>query len=321
MAPQRSTEIRVGLFLVICLVILAGLIMRFGKYAGVAEPKYDIVVVFPNVAGIVKEASVMYAGLPVGIVKDINLSEENGLNVRLTLSIYQQYTIRKDARFVIEQSGLLGDRYVDIVPQSVTAPPIQAGDVLQGTTSVDLSEAIRNAVDVLHQAAGTIARVDSALKRVDEIVLNTQSLMHVSQTFANFDAASSNAVALTLSLRGVVDSSQQDLTNAFAKLSLASDNMSSASKRVEQVVADNQDDVRAAVKNLADSTQRLDTILTRLQQGQGTVGKLLVDPTLHNDLVHLIENWRRYGLLYKEGRTLHDDNSQSAGNPQTNFKP
>jgi phospholipid/cholesterol/gamma-HCH transport system substrate-binding protein len=302
-------------------VILAGLIMRFGKYAGVAESKYDIVVIFPNVAGIVKEASVMYAGLPVGIVKDINLSEDNGLNVRLTLSIYRQYTIRKDAKFVIEQSGLLGDRYIDIVPQSITAPPIQPGDVLQGTTSVDLSEAIRNVVDVLHQAAGTIARVDSALKRVDEMVLNTQSLMHVSQTFANVDAASSNAVALTVSLRSVVDAGQQDLTNAFAKLSLASDNMSSASKRVEQVVADNQDDVRAAVKNLADSTQRLDTILTRLQQGQGTVGKLLVDPTLHNDLVHLIENWRRYGLLYKEGRQLHDTGTQSGGTPQTNFKP
>ncbi len=321
MAPQRSTEIRVGLFLVICLVVLGGLIMRFSKTAIIAQPKYDIIVVFPNVGGIVKEASVMYAGIPVGIVKDISLSEDTRLNVRLTLAIYQQYTIRKDARFIIEQSGLLGDRYVDIIPQSTTAPAIQAGDVLQGTTSVDLSEAIRGAVDVLHQAAGTIARVDSALKRVDEMVLSTQSLLHVSQTFANVDAASSNAVALTLSLRSVVDSGQQDLTNAFAKLSLASDNMSSASKRVEQVVADNQDDIRTAVKNLADSTQRLDAMLTRLEQGQGTVGKLLVDPTLHNDLVHLIENWRRYGLLYKEGRTLHDTGTQSGGSPKTNFKP
>lgn len=319
-AQQRSIDIRVGIFVLISLLVGGGLIIRFGKYTRLAERTYEITVAFPNVGGIVKDASVMYAGIPIGKVDRIGLSEGGQLSVKLTLAIFEEYKIRSDARFVINQSGLLGDRYVDIIPQSTTAAFIKPGQEVEGATSVDLSEAIRSAVDVLHQAAGAITRVDAALKRVDEMVLSTQSLLHVTQTMANIDEATSNAVGVTLALRGVVEESRADLTNAFGKLSLASDNMSEASKRVEQVVSDNQDDIRAAIKDLSESTKRVDTMLANLQKGQGTVGKLLVDPSLHDELLRLIQNWRRYGLLYKEGKPRADQ--KSAGKPpSTNFKP
>ena len=319
-AQQRSTDIRVGIFVLISLVVAGGLIIRYGKYTRLAEPTYEITVAFPNVGGIVKDASVMYAGIPIGKVQRIGLSEDKQLSVKLTLSIYETYKIRSDAKFVINQSGLLGDRYVDIIPQSTTAAYINPGQEVEGATSVDLSEAIRSAVDVLHQVAGAITRVDDAIKRVDEMVLSTQSLLHVSQTMANIDAASSNAVGVTLALRGVVEESRADLTNAFGKLSLASDNMSDASKRVQQVVADNQDDIRAAIKDLSESAKRVDAILANVQKGQGTVGKLLIDPALHDEFLHLIQNWRRYGLLYKEGKPRAEEKSPVKP-PASNFKP
>jgi phospholipid/cholesterol/gamma-HCH transport system substrate-binding protein len=319
-APQRSIEIRVGIFVLVSLLVAGGLIIRYGKYTRLAERTYEIVVSFPNVGGIVKDASVMYAGIPIGKVDRIGLSEGGQLSVKLTLAIFEEYKIRSDARFVINQSGLLGDRYVDIIPQSTTAAFITPGQEVEGATSVDLSEAIRSAVDVLHQAAGALTRVDEAIKRVDEMVLSTQNLLHVSQTMANIDEATSNAVGVTLALRVVVEESRADLTNAFGKLSLASDNMSDASKRVEQVVTDNQEDIRAAIKDLSESAKRVDAMLANLQKGQGTVGKLLVDPSLHDELLHLVQNWRRYGLLYKEGKPKADEKSTSKP-PNTNFKP
>ncbi len=319
-APQRSIEIRVGIFVLVSLLVAGGLIIRYGKYTRLAERTYEIVVSFPNVGGIVKDASVMYAGIPIGKVDRIGLSEGGQLSVKLTLAIFEEYKIRSDAKFVINQSGLLGDRYVDIIPQSTTAAFITPGQEVEGATSVDLSEAIRSAVDVLHQAAGALTRVDEAIKRVDEMVLSTQNLLHVSQTMANLDEATSNAVGVTLALRVVVEESRADLTNAFGKLSLASDNMSDASKRVEQVVTDNQEDIRAAIKDLSESAKRVDAMLANLQNGQGTVGKLLVDPSLHDELLHLVQNWRRYGLLYKEGKPKAEEKSTSKP-PGTNFKP
>ena len=256
----------------------------------------------------------LYAGIPIGKVRDIRLDESGLLRVKVKLAIREGVAIRKDAKFVINQSGLLGDRYVDVIPQGTTKDVLQSGAEVEGTVSVDLSEAVRSVVDVLHQAAGTIERIDKAIKRVDESVLSTQSLAHVTATLANVDTTTSNAVALTLSLREVVEDNRDHVGAALAKLSeasenfteasanvtAASENISAASERVNDLLKNNQDDIRATIQNLSDSSKKIDAILTRLDNGEGTAGKLLTDPTLHDELLKLVQNLRRYGLLYKE---------------------
>ncbi len=307
MAQQRSVEIKVGLFVLVCLAVGAVLIIKFGKFERLSAETYDIIVVFPNVGGIVRDANVMYAGIPVGKVRKIQLAEDGALKVHVTLAIYKGYTIRRDAKFVINQSGLLGDRYVDVIPQSATAQPLRPGDVVEGTSSVDLTEAIRSVVDVLHQAAGTIARIDEAvrrtdqaIKRIDEIVLSTQNLTHVSATLAHIDQTASNAVTLTASLEAVVEDSRQGVSNTLSQFSFAANDVRDAAGRVRSLVQNNEDELSATASNLAASAERLNTILQNVENGQGTVGRLLTDPTLHDELVKLVQNWRRYGILYKD---------------------
>jgi len=307
MPKRRSVEVKVGIFVVVCAVLIAGMIMKFGKsQKSNAANTYKIQVAFHNVGGIVPNAHVMLGGVYVGRVASIKLQEDS--RVRLTLAIYNDVVIRRDAKFVVNQAGLLGDRYVDVIPQSATAEQLQEGAQVDGSSSVDLTEAIRSVVEVLRQAAGTIQqidttvkRVDGAIKRVDESVLSTESLAHVSLALANVDLVTSNAVALTGSLRTVVDESRGGVSNTLGKLSLAADNINTVTKRVDDFVAHNESDVHMAAKNLAESAKKLNDLLDKLEKGEGTAGKLLVDPSLHDELLKLVQNWRRYGLLYKEG--------------------
>jgi phospholipid/cholesterol/gamma-HCH transport system substrate-binding protein len=318
-AQQRSTEIKVGIFVLICLLLAAVMVIRFGKYTRVAAKTYQIEVVFPNVGGIVRDANVMLGGIAVGKVRTIQLKEDKAVRASLTLAIYEGVTIRKDARFVINQAGLLGDRYVDVIPGGTTAEPIKTGDVVEGTTSVDLSEAIRSVVDVLKQAATTIERVDKAIQRIDEVALNTQSLMHVSSTLANVDAATSNVVQLTAGLRDVVEENRGRVDDTLAGFSEASERMSSAAqrtddvvKRVDELIAKNQADIHTAIKNLAGGTERLNNLLSKLERGEGTLGKLLTDPSLHDEVLELVQNWRRRGILYKEPSPREEKRGRSA---------
>jgi phospholipid/cholesterol/gamma-HCH transport system substrate-binding protein len=315
---QRSTEIKVGIFVAICLVLIAGMIIRFGKYTRFAEKTYEITVVFPNVGGLVRDASVLYGGIAVGKVRDIRLDQEGLLKVHVSLAIYEGVKIRKDAKFVINQAGLLGDRYVDVIPQSGTAEFLRPGDVVEGSASVDLSEAIRGVVDVLKQTAGTIERVDKAIARIDETVLNRDSLQHISTAMANIDSATRNTVALTASLTGIVEENRARVEETLRRFSDASENLSAATRQINSVVAESQHDIRAAARNLAQSTERLNTILARLERGEGALGKALVDPTLHDEIVQLVQNWRRYGLLYKEGARRAE---QKRGKPPVPARP
>jgi phospholipid/cholesterol/gamma-HCH transport system substrate-binding protein len=305
LAQQRSIEIRSGIFVVVCLALMAGLILYFSKSGALGSDRYAITVVFPNASGIIKDANVLYAGVPIGNVTRIAISEEGNLSVKLTLAIYKQYHIRQDAKFVINQSGLLGDRYVDIIPQSTTAPMVKPGDLIEGSPSLDLTEAIRGVVDVLHQAAGTMERVDGMLRRVDALVLSTQNLTHVSESLANIDATTSNTATLTANLAGIIQTNRGKLDEVFAELSRSASDFGAASKHAEQimnrlddVVATNAPDVHGAITNLAASAERLNHVLTRVENGEGTAGKLLVDSKLHDDLVQLIDKINRYGLFY-----------------------
>src|SRR5436190_2045952 len=100
---------------------------------------------------------------PDGSPRRWRVAQQRSIEVKV--GIYEGYVIRNDAKFVINQSGLLGDRYGDVIPQSVTAPPIKAGESVEGAISVDRTEAIRGMVDVLHQAADTIGRIDETVRR------------------------------------------------------------------------------------------------------------------------------------------------------------
>ncbi len=306
MATQRTIEIRVGIFVLICLAVGAGLIWKFGKLSPTGGNRYPLIVTFDNVGGLIVDANVMYAGVSVGKVRDIRLDETGKLCARVTLSIDEGVNIRRDAKFVINQSGLLGDRYVDVLPGSPTAEVLKSGDTVPGATSVDLTEAIRNVVDVLHQAGGTIERVngmlqriDGAIKRVDEMTLSTQNLQHVSSTLAQIDATTSNAVALTTDLRSLVNEGRGSVTNTLAAFAAAAENVRGTTRRVDEFVRDAQVDVKQVTKNLSVSTQRVNDILARLEKGEGTAGKLLTDTTLHDELVKVIHNLEQYGFFYK----------------------
>ena len=328
MAQQRSIEIRAGLFVAVCLVLMAGLILYFNKTMRLGGQGYEITVVFPNVSGIIKDANVLYAGVPIGSVKRIALAEDTNLSVKVTLAIRPQYHIRRDAQFIIDQSGLLGDRYVDIIPRSMTAPLVQPGEVLEGSANVDVNEAIRGVVDVLHQTAGAMARVDGMLRRVDMMVLSTQNLVRVSNSLANIDATTSNTVTLTANLTSIVETNRGKLDEAFSELSRSAKDFSAASRRAEEimsrlddVVATNAPDVREAITNLAVSAERLNKVLTRIEKGEGTVGKLVVDPTLHDDLVQLIEKINRYGLFYDTWIGPKPDKGRPNSSAQPTAKP
>src|SRR2546428_212522 len=106
MAQQRLTEVKVGAFVLICLIVVGGLILRFGKSTSLTRKTYTITVVFPNANGIVRDANVVYTGITVGKVRSISFDDAGALRVKLTLAIHEGVPIRRGSKFVINQSGL-----------------------------------------------------------------------------------------------------------------------------------------------------------------------------------------------------------------------
>src|SRR6516165_8609976 len=124
---KKRLEWKVGLFVFIGLAVLGALMLQFSKGTSIFRPTYNLYLVAKNVGGLKKSASVLMSGVPIGTVSNIRLNPQ-GTNVTITLRIFNEYVIHKDAEFRIEQSGFLGDQFVAVVPTANTAPLWQPED-------------------------------------------------------------------------------------------------------------------------------------------------------------------------------------------------
>ena len=108
-----NLEVTVGLFVVLGLCALAYLSVRLGQLQIGQGNTYDLLAVFPTVAGLRVGAAVEIAGVPVGRVQDIRLDD---YAAAVTLRIDKQVPLQDDAIASIRTRGLIGEKYVRVSP-------------------------------------------------------------------------------------------------------------------------------------------------------------------------------------------------------------
>ncbi len=124
---KSRLEIKVGLFVLIGLVLLAIVLIQFSKGTSLFHGTYELHLRAVNVGGIKERAGVLLAGVEVGNVAKVEL-DDDGKRVLILLKINNRYKIYHDARFVIEQAGFLGDQFVAVIPTTNSLPLLKDGD-------------------------------------------------------------------------------------------------------------------------------------------------------------------------------------------------
>ena len=292
---HKASEIWVGLFVLIGIVVICGMVLHFGKFRERFYKMYSFDVRFTNVGQIARGAPVICSGVIVGKVKDIILEREGA--VRLTLAAWEGIPLRRDAHFTIKQAGLLGDLQVVVSPVSDTAPPLKDGDVVEGINPTDISDTLEQAAQVVIKIKSAADNIESATRKLDKQVLNEQTLTDLAQAISNLNVVSVNADRLVGDTRNLVGKTSSGIDSTLANLTQFSTNLSQASARTLDIVKTNEEDVRVAVQNLKTSSEHLNTMLTQVQSGQGTIGKLITDESFHQELKRFITNLRRFGIF------------------------
>ena len=193
---KSRLETKVGLFVLIGLVLLAALVVQFNKGTSLFRGTYNLKLHATNIGGLKLKSDVLLAGVSVGSVHQIQL-EPSGTNVTIILQIYKEFPIYHDARFVIEQSGFLGDKYVSVVPTTNTPP------ILANNADVECQEPF-NLQEVARGAAGFVQRLDETAKKLDASVTDLRSQVLNAQTLANFGSAITNLRVFTEQALGTV---------------------------------------------------------------------------------------------------------------------
>ena len=286
---KSRLEIKVGLFVVLGLALLAVLVIQFSKGTSAFRGTYALKLNAVNVGGLKPRASVLLAGVQVGSVKEIQLVPD-GKSVTISLQIYKDFPIYHDARFVIEQAGFLGDQFVSVIPTANTLPVLTNNQEISCQEPFDLQEVARG-------AAGFIKRMDETAQKLDASVTDLRSQVLNAQTLSGFGAALTNMKAFTEQALGAVASINSLVATNGTQVTLAVSNLVSFSAELTQlagsaqeILATNGATIGRATKNIDELTVTMKQLTADLSAGRGLAGTLLQNQELATNVQSLAAN-------------------------------
>jgi len=171
MDDSKTFELKVGVFILIGVAILFIMVFSIGDI-NLSKTGYKIKVQFQFASGIGPSAPVRLAGVGIGQVQGIQIihdDKDNKTKAELTAWINDGIKIEEDAVVTINTLGLLGEKYLEILPGTPGKPTIGTNGVIVGKDPIPmekitenlatLSDSVKVIVDRLKNGEGTIGKL------------------------------------------------------------------------------------------------------------------------------------------------------------------
>ncbi|MFT4148832.1 MAG: MlaD family protein [Paracoccaceae bacterium] len=282
----KANYVLIGAFTLLGFLGILAFLMWFAKLSLNREFSYYDVH-FPEVSGLSISADVRFAGLSVGKVTDMQLSETGDGTVRVRLEVREDTPVRKDSTASLEAQGVTGVYAVAISAGTPTqpllrdsgedVPEIQAGkSMLQTLTDQgpQIIDKLATVADQLTQLLGdeNQQRVTNILNNVERSSANLdKALADVTKATDSIAAAAENIAAFGDKVGAIGDSAQTTLANADTALKKFTETATRADAALDSGKAA-LDEVQTYVANdLKGLTTRIDTAAATLD---GTLAKL-----------------------------------------------
>lgn len=240
-------EIKVGLFAIAALCLILWATIRVGDQSAISRGSYELIATFHNASGLYPKASIEVAGVNIGLVKRVGLTKE-GLAM-VTMGVQKEVLITADSKAFLRSRGFLGEAYIEIIPGNTKLPPLKNGATMANTESGgDISEMVNR----FNSISGDVKDITG---RVREWVGDDEQ-GHLRHSVENFDE-------FARVMRDLSVQNEKSLNSIIR-------NMADLTTELKELIRESRGDVNDSTANIASITQKID-------EGRGTVGRLVND--------------------------------------------
>jgi phospholipid/cholesterol/gamma-HCH transport system substrate-binding protein len=271
---KLTREIKTAI-LVISSILLFFWGYNFLKGKNLFDNSKKLYVVYNNVAGLENSAAITLNGLKIGKISSIKIQPDGKLLVEL--QIVNDFPIAKSSIAEIYDSGLVGGREVAIKPNFEDKNYTVSGDYLKGSSKLGLTDALaeqivplKDKVEVLLQNANVLfTNVNEILDEKGKANLKN-TLAELNQTMIQFSGASKSLNQILGANKSKLDATFTNLDKTVANFEVISDSLANAN-------------LGQTVRNLEKTLANVDKLMSDIEKGKGTMGKLMKDETMYNN--------------------------------------
>jgi phospholipid/cholesterol/gamma-HCH transport system substrate-binding protein len=223
----KAQKIRVGVFTAVCGTLIAVVLVTFGGLR-FWEKRDEYRIVFDDsVMGLESGSLVYLNGMKVGSVKRIEVAPEDLRKVAVTIEIKDGVPVKQDTKALLQYAGITGLRVIDLRGGTYASAVLPPGSTITtGKTTLDKLE---------ERAQSIVARTETIMQRVDDILANVQTISNPKQ----FEA----------------------MPEIMAQAKVTADNLATTSATLKTMANENRAAIRATVESVNQSAERATEIL------------------------------------------------------------
>jgi phospholipid/cholesterol/gamma-HCH transport system substrate-binding protein len=285
---MKRGQSRMGMlaFIATTVFVLVALI-ALARYPSLFRSGKDYRITFRSVPGLSLGDEVRYGGLLVGSITRLEVDPRDPTRIAVGVRIRQETPVHTDTRAEINQVGLLGAPYLNLVPGTGNAPDIPPGGTILSRDNLSFQDAMSRLAQFLDRADTLLLGVErlaegSPWDRIDQSFAGLDSLISEMRTgtarmFTSVDATSQQLSALidrserlvvaidtaVSSATPELASAQQDMRRTLEEMRLLASELRSAT--------DNGDRIEAIVRDLARASDNLARLSTRIERDPSTL--------------------------------------------------
>lgn len=285
---KLSKEAKVGLTVLIGFVILIFGI-NFLKGKGVFSGGEKYYGVYSRAEGLTEASPIFYKGYKVGIVNSVGFSEDYE-NIIVGMTLHGDIKFKKNTIAQIYSLDLMGTKGVRLV-NGDSNEMLESGDTLVTSIAGDLADKVsKEVLPLKNKAENLVVKIDSLLSNVNSLFdeANKASISAGIQSFGvtmqNVESMS-HAVNTSLSSRGPMGRTMSNIDSLSFALKSNGETLSSIMSNLNEVTQQLKDaNIDSMATNMNAVLNGVNTMLSDINDGKGTAGKLLKDEQLYFNL-------------------------------------
>lgn len=280
---KLNKEFKIGFFGILMIGLLYwGINFLKGTDLFSSDVKYYAV--YDQVNGLESSASILIKGFKVGSISDISYDPARSQNVVVEFSISSKYPIPDDTKARIFSDGIMGGKAVELVLGKSTQY-LQEGDTLFSEINKDFLEVAGSEFEFIKQRANNvISQLVTTLGHINALLADNKE---------NLDRTFNNIANLSGNLNEVVENEKGSIHSIVTDLNHLTQTLSAKSGQIDRIITNvetfsdslNRASIPTLVTQLNETVGRLNTVMGKIEQGDGSVGKLINDDALYDSLV------------------------------------